>query len=267
LRPLTELRPKALCPVGNVTLLDLALARVTSLGLSGPADVAVNAHHHAGQIVDAVGDRAHPSIEQPEALGTAGAIAQLKPWIAGRDVLVLNADAYLSGPTPADFLQSWSADSPRLLVVPAGDRRKDFADRRFAGVSLLPAATAAKLRPEPTGLYEVVWRDAWQAGQLELTPFNGVFVDCGTPADYLAANLDAAEPGNLIAPGAKITGTVSQSVVGPGAVVEGRLERSVVWPGVRVGAEEALVDAVRAADGVTVGTKVSPSDFSPRSAP
>ena len=35
LRPLTTVRPKALCPVGNVALLDRALARVAGLGLTG----------------------------------------------------------------------------------------------------------------------------------------------------------------------------------------------------------------------------------------
>ncbi len=42
LRPLTELRPKALCPVGNVPLLDRALARVAGWP-AGPRTVAVNA--------------------------------------------------------------------------------------------------------------------------------------------------------------------------------------------------------------------------------
>ncbi|SHN42267.1 sugar phosphate nucleotidyltransferase [Cryptosporangium aurantiacum] len=191
LRPLTELRPKALCPVGNVPLLDRALARLTSLGLSGPGAVAVNAHHHAEQIAAAVAGRAHLSVEQPEALGTAGAVAALRDWVAGRDVLVVNADAYLAGALPADFVAGWSGERPRLLVVEAGDRRRDFDRWRFAGVSLLPAEAAARLRPEPTGLYEVLWRAAWAAGALELTPFDGTFIDCGNPADYLAANLHA----------------------------------------------------------------------------
>ena len=37
LRPLTERRPKPLCPVGNLALLDLALARVFD-ALDRPAD-------------------------------------------------------------------------------------------------------------------------------------------------------------------------------------------------------------------------------------
>lgn len=255
LRPLTTVTPKALCPVGNVPLLDRALDLAAGLsGLTGPAEVAVNAHHHAEQIVAAIGARAHPSVERPEALGTAGAVGLLRDWVAGRDVLVINADAYLAGPLPAGFVAGWSGTRPRLLVVPAGAKRRDFAEWRFAGVSLLPAVAATRLRAEPSGLYEVVWRDAWAAGELDLEPFSGVFVDCGTPADYLAANLDAAPPGaaGLVSPDARITGQAIESVVGAGANVAGRIRRCVVWPGAQVHPDEILTDAIRAADGVTV---------------
>ncbi|GAA0244307.1 sugar phosphate nucleotidyltransferase [Cryptosporangium japonicum] len=256
LRPLTEIRPKALCPVGTITLLDRALDRLAEHGLAGPDRVAVNAHHHAEQVVAAVAGRATSSVEQPEALGTAGAIGALREWVAGRDVLVVNADAYLAGALPGAFLGDWSGEQPRLLVVDAGDRRRDFDRWRFAGVSLLPAAEAAVLRPEPTGLYEVVWRAAWAAGHLELTPFTGTFVDCGTPADYLAANLHArtADVGNLLGvdPSAIVTGEVNESVVGAGAVVEGRITRCVVWPGARVEKGEDLTDVVRAGGGLSV---------------
>ena len=47
LRPLTDSTPKALCPVGNVPLLDRALARLKHHGLSGPAMAAVNAILHS----------------------------------------------------------------------------------------------------------------------------------------------------------------------------------------------------------------------------
>ncbi|MFG1925691.1 sugar phosphate nucleotidyltransferase [Cryptosporangium sp. NPDC048952] len=248
LRPLTDVLPKALCPVGNVPLLDRALDRLAALDLVGPDFVAVNAHHHADQIADAVAGRATLSIEQPEALGTAGAIAALRDWVAGRDVLVVNADAYLAGPFPDDFVDGWTGDQPRLLVVAAGDRRRDFDTWRFAGVSLLPAADAARLRPEPTGLYEVVWRAAWAADQLQLTPFPGTFVDCGTPTDYLEANLLAPATD----PGAIVTGRAVDSVIGAGAVVEGLVTRCVIWPGARVEANETLTDVIRAEGGLTV---------------
>lgn len=235
LAPLTDTRPKALCPIGDRTLLDRTLDRLAGLGITGTSRVAVNAHHHADQIVTAVGDRAHVSVEQPEALGTAGAVAALRDWVAGRHVLVCNADGYLAGSIDALF-RDWTGERPRLLVVndPA---RGDFGDWRFAGMSLLPASEVARLEPVPTGLYEVVWRDAANRDALELSPFDGFFVDCGRPSDYLAANLHASG---------------GESVIGAGAVVEGKLTRSVVWPGGWVGPDEHLVEQIRAGRDLTV---------------
>ncbi|MGH3746194.1 MAG: nucleotidyltransferase family protein, partial [Micromonosporaceae bacterium] len=96
LRPMTLTRPKALCPVGGTSLLDLTLRRLELAGLAGPSRVAVNACYLADQVVTHVADRAHLSVEQPPALGTSGAVANLRDWIAGRAVLVCNADAYLA---------------------------------------------------------------------------------------------------------------------------------------------------------------------------
>jgi len=236
LAPLTDLRAKALCPVGRRTLLDRTMDRLAASGLAGPDLVAVNAHHHADQIVAAVGHRAHLSVEQPEALGTAGAIAALRDWTAGRAVLVCNSDAYLADADTADLTRRWSGEHPRLLVV-RDPERADFGEWRFAGMSLLPGGTAARLETVPSGLYEVVWRDAWAKSELELTPFAGSFVDCGTPTDYLLANLHS---------------TGGSSVVGAGAVVEGRLTRSVVWPGGYVGPHEHLVESIRVGRDLTV---------------
>ena len=117
LRPLTDLRPKALCPVNGVPLVDLALRRVSAQVLGEPApsgaaltaNVAVNAHHHADQVVQHLAGRAHVSVEQPIALGTAGALGRLRPWIDGRPALVVNADTWadasdrspISGPSPS----------------------------------------------------------------------------------------------------------------------------------------------------------------------
>ncbi|HEV7754975.1 MAG TPA: sugar phosphate nucleotidyltransferase [Mycobacteriales bacterium] len=233
LRPLTDLRPKPLCPVGAGTPLDDALARLAAAGLAGPDLVAVNAHHLADQIVAATAGRAHVSVERPEALGTAGAIGALAGWLDGRAAVIANGDAYLAGEDPLGrLLDGWSGDRPRLLTV-RDPARGDFGDLRFAGISLLPAAIAARLESVPTGLYEVVWRDT----QVELVEFDGTFVDCGTPREYLAANLHASG---------------GASVVGRDAVVEGTLTRSVVWPGGRVGPDEHLVDAVRTDTGLTV---------------
>ncbi|GII21987.1 NTP transferase domain-containing protein [Planosporangium mesophilum] len=257
LRPLTEVRTKALCPVGNVTLLDRALARVAGLGLTGPQRVAVNACYLGEQVVAEVGDRAHLSVEPGEPLGTSGGVGGLRDWIAGRGVLVANADAYLAssapaGPDVAALVDGWDGETVRLLGVPAGDRPAEFGRYRFAGLSLLPWSMVRRLEAEPSDLVRTVWRPAEAAGALTVVEYDGTYLDTGTPADYLAANLHAAGGGELVDAAAEVTGDLDRAVVGAHARVEGRVTRGVVWPGGHVGPDEHLVDAVRVGRDLTV---------------
>jgi MurNAc alpha-1-phosphate uridylyltransferase len=261
LRPLTQVRPKALCPVGNVPLLEWALARVNAIRLAGPALVAVNACHLADQIVGYVADRATLSVEPDSPLGTSGGIANLKDWIDGRAVLVGNADAYLAPLRPGADLAAlpagWDGRTVRLLGVPAAGGA-EFGRHRFAGFSLLPWEVVAPLPAAPTELVHTVWRPAEADGRLEVIEYPGVFLDCGTPRDYLGANLHAAGTGSLVAPGAAVTGRMERSVVGAGAVVAGSVTRCVVWPDGYVGAGERLVDAVRVGRDLTVSAGPPP---------
>jgi CTP:molybdopterin cytidylyltransferase MocA len=234
LRPLTLARPKPLCTVGGRPLLDTALERVRPHA----AEVAVNVHHHAAAMLAALAGRdVHVSREEPAALGTAGALGRLRPWVDGRPVLVTNADAWYpagGARAVADLVAGWDGRRPRLLCVaapgPAG--RGDFGDLHYVGTALLPWSSVRDLAARPSGLYEVSWAAAHARGELDLVRADLAAVDCGTPADYLRANLAASG---------------GRPVVEPGAVVEGELVRSVVWAGERVGRGERLVDAVRAA--------------------
>jgi len=226
LRPLTQIRPKPLCPIGDTTLLDLALDRVAPLVT--PEAVAVNAHHLADQIVAHVEYRVHVSLETPVALGTAGAVGALRDWLDGRDVLIANGDVYFGEPPDlAGFVSDWDRARPRLLVVEDQDEPDFDGKWRFAGVSLLPGAIAASLRAEPSGLYEVVWRQA----TLDLVPTDVSYVDAADPSSYLHANL---------------MWSGGESVIGAGARVEGIVERCVIWPGAAVLPGEQLVEVVRA---------------------
>jgi MurNAc alpha-1-phosphate uridylyltransferase len=237
------------------------LTGVGAVGRAGPATVAVNASYLAGQVVTHVGARAHMSVEPDHPLGTAGALGKLRDWIAGRGVLVGNADAYLApSARPASpsadiaaLLDSWDGKTVRLLGVPAGpDRTGEFGDFRFAGFSLLPWDCVRTLGAEPSELVRTVWRPAEAAGALEVVAYRGAYLDTGTPGDYLAANLHAAGGGSLIAPDATVTGRYERTVVGTGAVVHGDLTRAVVWAGGHVAAGEHLVDAIRVGSDLTV---------------
>jgi len=256
LRPLTELLPKALCPVGNLALLDHALRRNRNLGVD---DVAVNASYLADQVVAHVGGRAHLSVEPDGPLGTAGGLGRLRGWIDGRGVLVGNADAYLADPRRepgkdiAVLLDGWTGDTVRMLSLPVapGDTG-GFGGRRFAGFSLLPWRYVRDLTAEPSDLVRLVWRPAEAVGELELMAYDGVYIDTGTPADYLRANLHAAGGHNLVDPAATVTGACTESVVGRNATVGGTVTRCVIWPGATVAPDEDLHDVIRAGARLTV---------------
>ncbi len=236
LRPLTTFLPKALCPVDNVPLVDLALARAHGI----TSEIAVNVHHGREVLESHLTGRAQISIEETAALGTAGALGFLRDWIAGRDVLVLNADAWhrddLSG-----FVAGWDRSRIRLLTV-RDSERGDFGELRHAGAALMPGKDIESLTPEPSGLFEVSWRPAGEAGRLELVESDVPFFDCGTIREYHAANMAASGGHN---------------VIGPGAVVEGTIERTVLWPNVHVWKMERLRDAIRPHDGVTISAKTN----------
>ena len=242
MRPLTDRVPKPLLTVGNIALLDLALRRAAALlvelGIDPSSSLAVNAHHLADQITAAVTSR-WPGIrisqEHDELLGTAGALGRLRPWIAGRPVLVLNSDVYLASPLTG-FLDGWDGRRPRLLVTDVG-RPSDFGTKRFVGVSTVPAAAAADFPDRPAGLYGLLWKKAWEQGDLELIDYAGHAFDCGTPAEFITANLAAAGARTVIAADAAVTGAVDLSVVLAGATV---------------GADERLVGAIRDRFGQTL---------------
>lgn len=214
LRPVTERLPKALCTVANVSLARWALETPVAAGLRR----AVNVHHLGAQVAEHVRDLdVHVSVEVPEALGTAGAVAQLAPWLDGAHALVHNADAWIPEP-PADFVSAWDGTRPRLLVRRV-EGAGDFGSWKFLGLSLLPHADVVRLKAEPTGLYEVVWRDAWERGELELVEHSGMAFDVGTPERLLAANLAAGDGQSFVHPTADVRAPLRSGVALPGAVV------------------------------------------------
>ena len=230
LAPLTRLRPKALCPVGTVPLVDHALARLAPVAAGD--QVAVNLHHGRAQLEAHLPAPVHRSVEEPRVLGTAGALGARRGGLDGRGALVTNADAWLGAAVDlAAFVGGWDGERVRLACVRDPDRG-DFGDLRYCGVALHPWPVLARLEAVPSGLYEVCWRDELEAGRLDLVVLDVAFIDCGTPADYLAANLAASGGASVVD---------QSAAVDPSA----ELVRSVVWDGSVVEAGERLVDAVR----------------------
>lgn len=229
LRPLTLERPKPLCPVGDAPLLDWCLRALTPV----TASIAVNVHHGREQVEAYLSARGgppiHVSVEEGVALGTAGAVGQLRDWLDGAGLVVANADTWHRIDL-APFVEGWDGERVRILT----STPLPFGPRNGVVASLLPWEVSRTLDAEPSGLWELVWRDALAQGRVDAVAavgeLSGQVIDCGTPADYLRANL---------------AWSGGRSVVGEGAVVEGSLERCVVWPEAYVASGEVLVDAIR----------------------
>lgn len=252
LRPLTDVVPKPLCPIANRPLIDLAIESVRV----ATTDVAVNVHHGRTALEPHLRARAdvHVSIEEPVALGTAGAVAKLRPWLDGRAALVVNADAWCR-PDLASFVSGW--DGERLRVLVAGD--EPFGPRSRIVASILPWTEVERLEPVPSGLWEACWRSLVATGAVDTAGYDGPFVDCGTPARYLAANrwasaLAVGDDASIVHPTAVLgpSAVVEGSVVGPGAIIDGVVRRSVIWASTLVARGEVLDHAIRAARRVTV---------------
>src|SRR6476659_8822367 len=144
LRPLTLLRPKVLCPVGDRPLIDHAIARFGGT----TTDVAVNVHHGRDLLESHLAGRVHVALEEPEALGTAGALAALRDWIDGRPVIAVNGDTW--SPTPvASLLDNWDGERCRVLL-PAGAA---FVPGVLIAGALLPWPIVRALEPRPSGIY------------------------------------------------------------------------------------------------------------------
>lgn len=220
-------------------LVDLAIDRVAGLVPTGR--VAVNVHHGREQMEAHLDGRVHLSIEEREGLGTAGGVAAASEWIGDDDLVVVNGDTWCPGDL-APVVETWDRERVRLVV----EGEPELAPTSRVVASMMPSSAVRALRPEPSGLYEVCWRDAAARGALDVVSWDGPLVDCATPRDYLVANLAASG---------------GRSVVDPTAVVEGELDRCVVWPGARVGPLESLRGAIRASAEVTVLVRPLPTSW------
>jgi N-acetyl-alpha-D-muramate 1-phosphate uridylyltransferase len=199
---------------------------------AGDAGAARDAGHAGDDGPDVqVRRRLWVSHERDQARGTAGAIGHLRTWLDGRGVLVVNGDTWTEAPLPV-LLDGWDRTSARVLVVGG-----TFGPGARVAGALVPWDDVMGLPDTPAGLYEHCWADHARAGTLDVLTCDARFVDCGTPADYLAANMLA---------------TGGASSVAASAQVHGAITRCVVWPGAVVEAGEVLVDAVRTTSGRTV---------------
>jgi MurNAc alpha-1-phosphate uridylyltransferase len=197
MRPLTDHTPKPLLKVGGKPLVVWHIER---LAAAGYRDLVIN-HAHLGQQIEAElgnGARFGVSIRyspEPEALETAGGIAQALPLLGTAPFLVVNGDIY----TEYDFgrLRQRLTDELLAWLVlvdnPEHNGKGDFAlaDCRvteqgeslhtFSGIGVYrPELFAGVTRGSKARLAPLL-REAMRSGRVGGEYYSGRWVDVGTP--------------------------------------------------------------------------------------
>jgi NDP-sugar pyrophosphorylase family protein len=290
LRPLTLAVPKPLVPVANRPLLEYTCALLAAAGVD---EAIVNVHHLPERMLEGVraletsGLRLHASVER-RILGTAGGVKKAAAFLADDAFLLVNGDFLVDiDLRPVlDFHRHMQATATMVLfpepngvigVDPDGVIRRFIAPPEarepegrlscgFTGIHVLapevlkavPANTPWEINKQ---LYpELIARERRICGFVH----RGYWREAGSPAGYLAANLEvlAGRAGALRPrPGAgddTLDGAACEAPVLAGDGV-------VVGSGVAVGPETVIGPGARLGDGARIrravileGTDVPP---------
>ncbi len=94
LRPLTDVTPKPLIPVKDIPLIAHTLH---FLKRHGVCEVVINLHHHAGKIIDALGDGRRFGLRiiysrEETLLGTGGGLKRAERHLGGGTFILINSD-------------------------------------------------------------------------------------------------------------------------------------------------------------------------------
>jgi mannose-1-phosphate guanylyltransferase len=297
-QPVTEEIPKPLFPFLNVPLVRTHLERLARAGIS---EVGVNLHHRGDAIRSAVAafPKGLPKVrffEEPEILGTAGALQNAADWLsAGDDFFVVNSDAALEPELDALLARHRQTRRKTTLLVaenqePArftplaseGDRVTAFGKTSswplvYTGVCVLSPAVLPRIPAGHRSLVADLWQPMLDAGEeVGWLLHDGPFSDLGTPRDFLRATRQAltrggpfaADSGKFDAPsrvlsrirtrGLECVSTVLGSVtVGSGA----RLIETVAWDGAEIGSGAELHGCIVAGGKVPPGATFRDSLF------
>ncbi len=271
LRPLTATLPKPLLPVGGRPLLAWTLERLRAAGCEA---VAINLHHLGEQIRQRFGAsfRGLPLVysEEPELLGTAGALPPLGGFFAQADrVIVVNGDSLCRWPiesllaahekrkpaatllvhrkvTARAFGGGVALEDDGITAFRPGSLAYASARRHlvFAGAQILEPELLARIPEGPGDLVTVLYEPLLAAGApLAAVVTERLWHDLGTPQRYLDAVLDWTFRGSTsasrVVKGAEVdaSATLRRTIVESGAQVEAEadLRGCVVMPGAKLG--------------------------------
>jgi NDP-sugar pyrophosphorylase family protein len=277
--PLTEDRTKPAVPFLGKPLVAYSVEYVRRYGVE---DVVVNLHHRPESVRGALGDGSAFGVrivysEEPEILGTGGALDRVRGLLEDDDFVVVNGKIVTDLDLGAAIAAHRDRGAVATLVLMSNERRERFSEvecdetgaiRRF-GAHPAPGDGPAPLMF--TGIqicsprvFEYIPRERFShtttdaypaaiaAGELVLGHVaRGVWRELSTLERYLAESLAAArergeaavvDPGAAVEAGAEVVDSVlwRGARVAAGAVVQG----SILGEGVRIAPGEHVEDSV-----------------------
>ena len=288
LRPWTESMPKPLLPILDKSMIEHVVEILPEslvdrvLIASGYGIEKMRSHFANTPLPYEV-----KIIEETEPLGTGGAIANCKPHLSGGTFCVINGDLITSLRVEEmlDFHRSnggiatialWEVEDPSRFGV-ADFRQESGKIMRFqekppieeAYSNLINAGTYI-IEPEifnlmPNGAHSIerdIYEDLAETGGLNGFPYEGWFVDAGTPGSFIEAtqvcisesrfSSGTVQGDSWFGKNSENLGMVSRSSVGSSSVIsEGAtITDSVILDNVEIGAGSVL-------DGCLIGNGVS----------
>lgn len=220
LRPLTHTVPKPLVEVGGRPLIAYALAWLRHFGVR---EVAINLHHLGAQIRAAIGDGAAHGVavhysDEPEILGTGGAIRNLAGWLGDGPFVVANADIvhdvdlaalarlHRESGSLATLALRADPESARYgeIFIDGAGRIRSFLDPpanpvgleglMFTGVQIVEPSIVARIPwPGASSSTQHLYRPLVREGApLYGARYDGYWSDAGTPASLEALRADLA---------------------------------------------------------------------------
>ena len=227
MKPLTDIVPKPLVPLGGYPMIDHVLDRLRDAGIT---KAVVNVHHLADKLEDHVGSRVRPQVvisdERGVLLETGGGVVRALPLLGPDPFLIHNSDSvWIENGTPnlTRLLDAWDATrmDSLMLLAPAAtslgyDGRGDFlmsGDGRltrqsgthhasfvFAGVSIIHPCMF-KGEAERAFSLNRVWDRSIAAGRLYGVLLDGLWMHVGTPNALEDANAAIARAASAAAKG------------------------------------------------------------------
>ncbi len=220
LRPLTNVMPKPLLPVGGTPLIVWNLLLLRRHGFH---EAIINLHHLGPMIQRALGDGERFGLRltyshEPVILGTGGGIKQAEPHFNGEPVLVLNGDTlfeldlgaliafHRERQAAATMVLRCDSDAAKWGLVEingkgevvritgrGGASTEPTQPRMFAGVHILhPRLLRALPAGKESSIIDAYVRGIQDGERIVGYDFDGYWTDVGTPDRYAQVEHDAA---------------------------------------------------------------------------